>query len=144
MLRLWSCGSCRCTHIEVKVQEAGERSGCGLWELQQQRLQVEFELLLPLLHQTLRVLPQHLLWRKQPSVHLLLCCQLKGNTHQMKHWRIMRKYKAFAVCRFSYVRTDDTFYNTVNWISLGLDCCVTYILLNNWLSYKNNGLINWN
>lgn len=80
----WSWSSFRCTHIEVKMQEAGERSGRGLWELLQQRLQVEFELLLPLLHQTLRVLPQHLLWRKQPPVHLLLCRQLKGNTHHIK------------------------------------------------------------
>lgn len=77
--RLSGCGSFGHTHIEVKVQKVGERSGRGLWELQQQRLQVEFQLLLPPLHQTLRVLPQHLLWGKQPSVHLLLRCQLKGN-----------------------------------------------------------------
>lgn len=63
----------------MKVQKGGKRSGRGLRKLLQEGLQVELQILLPPLHQTLWVLSKHLLRRKQPSVHLLLHHQLTGN-----------------------------------------------------------------
>lgn len=64
------------THIEMKVQKGGKRNGRGLRKLLQEGLQVELQILLPPLHQTLWVLSKHLLRGKQPSVHLLLHHQL--------------------------------------------------------------------
>lgn len=64
----------------MKMQEGGKLSGRALRELLQEGLQIELQLLLPPLHQALGILPKHLLWRKQPSVHLVLHHQLMRNT----------------------------------------------------------------
>lgn len=101
------------THVEVKVQEGGQRSRRGVRELQQERLQVELQLLLPPLHQTLWVLPQHLFWRKQPSVHFLLRRQLQRKHRAERNIQLrskkcqklsQRSFSNLIILHFKYQR----------------------------------------